>query len=134
MILTAEEIRAEGIVDPCLERRRRRGLSCGLSACGYDVRSVTHVAVQPGKAFTLDTVEIFRMPTDVVGFVHPKSSWARLGMHIACGVVEPGWTGRLTICGLWFGNDPLSVEFGSPIAQVVFHRLPRPVKPYDGRW
>lgn len=75
------------------------------------------------------------MPTDVIGVVHDKSSWARRGLAVQNTVIEPGWRGFLTLELTNHGTRKLHIPKGCPIAQIVFHRLDEPAaRPYDGRY
>ena len=75
------------------------------------------------------------MPADVIAFVHDKSTWARRGLAAQNTVIEPGWSGFLTLELTNHGHETLSLRAGMPIAQVVFHRLMEPTDaPYSGRY
>ena len=72
--------------------------------------------------FTLaSAIEEFCMPNDLVGIVHDKSTWARFGLSVFNTVIEPGWSGFLTLELVYHGNGDLFIPAGSGIAQVVFH-------------
>ena len=60
------------------------------------------------------------MPTNLVGVVHDKSTWARRGLSVFNTVVEPGWKGFLTLELVYHGEGDLRIPAGSAIAQVVF--------------
>ena len=133
MILSAQSIRARGILSPFAERTqdKRTGTSFGLSACGYDIRLDQQVVLYPGTFVLASTLEQFSMPTDVVGVVHDKSSWARKGIAVQNTVIEPGWRGFLTLELTNHGTRKLLLPEGTPIAQVLFHQLDAPTdQPY----
>ncbi len=160
MILSAQTIRRFAgngfLVDPFHERTVVNGKTFGLSAAGYDVRvefKVGNIAkfsaprweespyigrrpYQPGSTFLLaSTIERFIMPPNVMGFVHDKSSWARKGLAVQNTVIEPGWSGHLTLELTYHGDDELFVSAGDPIAQIVFHWLDSATdQPYDGKY
>jgi dUTPase len=72
------------------------------------------------------------MPSDVLGVVHDKSTNIRLGIAVHNTVIEPAWRGFLT---LEISNQswrPRLLRRGTPIAQVIFHRVDRPVAGYEG--
>lgn len=72
--------------------------------------------------FTLaSSIEKFQMTDNLVGIVHDKSTWARRGLSVFNTVIEPGWSGFLTLELVYHGNDELIIPAGSGIAQVVFH-------------
>lgn len=50
-------------------------------------------------------------------------------------VIEPGWRGFLTIELAHHGGEVLRIEAGTPIAQILFHRLESPtIRPYSGKY
>jgi dCTP deaminase len=137
MILSAQSIRRLGIISPFSERTVVRGLSYGLSSCGYDVRVKETVVLRKGYAFSLaSTIEHFDMPFHVVGRVHDKSTWARRGLAIQNTIIEPGWRGYLTL--ELSNNCPentIVVEAGDPIAQIIFELLDEPTEAgYNGKY
>lgn len=124
MILPAQAIRDADIITPFCERSRAHGMSYGLSSAGYDVRIKQELVLRAGERFKIgSTIERFVMPLDVLGIVHDKSTWARLGLSVFNTVIEPGWRGWLTLELVFHGEGMLVVPAGAPIAQVVFHRL-----------
>jgi dCTP deaminase len=75
------------------------------------------------------------MPTDLVAFVHDKSTWARRGLSLFNTVIEPGWSGFLTLEIVNHSTNPLRLLSGDPIAQIVFMRMEEPAeKPYAGKY
>lgn len=123
------------------------GTSAGLSEAGYDIRikqtvffhsrspkrmiyadshdiygNVINTEKAEGRFILASAMEEFQMPTDLVGIVHDKSTWARRGLSVFNTVIEPGWNGFLTLELVYHGEDDLMIPAGSGIAQVVFHR------------
>lgn len=131
------------MIEPFCERTLFEGMSYGLSHCGYDIRIAEEVQLASAKnvrwtalSFKLaSTIEKFDMPNDIVGVVHDKSSWARKGLAVQNTVLEPGWRGYLTLELSNHGPDFLWIKPGTPIAQVIFHRLDQPCEnPYTGKY
>lgn len=146
-ILSAQTIRKLELINPLVERQQHEsGCSFGLSACGYDVRLDQDITITPGCFVLASTMEQFHMPNNVVGKVHDKSTWARRGLAVQNTVIEPGWTGYLTLeisCNvsfenqfkkLWSGQFQYEdsgisyqpfviIKAGTPIAQIVFEFL-----------
>lgn len=111
------------------------GLSYGLSACGYDIRIKQSITLWPGDFALGSTLERFDMPLDLVGIVHDKSTLARQGVALQNTVIEPGWSGWLTVEITNHGRRRLTLLAGQPIAQVLFHHLDRPTGiPYAGKY
>lgn len=116
----------------------------GCGPAGYDLR-LDEVAgwspgrdtwcLKPGEFALASAVEEFRMPDDLLGVVHDKSSWARRGLAVQNTVVEPGWRGFLTLELCNHGQDVLWLPRGVGICQVVFHLLDEPTgQPYSGKY
>ncbi len=119
------------------------GTSFGLGEAGYDIRIKQGITFeergdrmqfcfdphntpdwhwQEGRFCLASAIEEFRMPEDLVGIVHDKSTWARRGLSVFNTVIEPGWKGFLTLELVYHGQRRLDIPAGSGIAQVVFHK------------
>lgn len=149
-VLSGGMIRKLEIVSPTVDRSQHEetGTSYGLSMCGYDVRLDQEVWLRPGHTVLASTLEHFSMPQSVVGIVHDKSTWARRGISVQNTVIEPGWRGYLTLELLWspvLRDGLLSLQdlgvaenmrlpAGTPIAQILFHRLTETVEGYSGKY
>jgi len=142
MILSGNTIRERGIINPFHDRTVSAGMTFGVGPAGYDVRvefdktgELDIAQIASGGFMLASTIERFTMPNDVIGFVHDKSSWARKGLAVQNTVIEPGWFGYLTLEITNHSHRPLAIERGSPIAQVVFHFIDRPVTDaYNGKY
>lgn len=150
MILSGRTIREEGIIFPHEERTHtvilngKKTASYGESFAGYDVRLGQSAMIFPGRTALAVTYEKFTMPNDVMGVVHDKSTWARLGVQVQNTVLEPGWQGFLTLELTWVPvaqydgvekcDSFLWLHTTWPIAQIVFHRVDSVCVPYDGKY
>jgi len=127
-------LRLAPIEDMIAEKRREHGVSYGLTEAGYDVRIKQAVTLTPMERFTLaSTVERFKMPFNLVGVVHDKSTWARRGLSVFNTVLEPGWEGWLTLELVNHSNGDLHIPSGAGIAQVLFHEL-HTIAAYSGKY
>jgi dCTP deaminase len=136
VIIPAQEIRRRQIFKPFHSRTvHPNGKSFGLSAAGYDVRVAERVRLKPGEFSLASTVEHFTMPADLLGIVHDKSTWARMGLALQNTVIEPGWRGHLTLELTNHSPNFVDIEAGEPIAQIVLHLLSEPTnQPYTGKY
>jgi len=136
MILPAQTIRALGILSPCCERTSLNGVTYGLSAAGYDLRISKDITLWPSSSVLVDAIEHFVMPTDVMGILFTKSTWARMHIEQAGSVIEPGWRGVLRLeINMHFGSAPITIKAGTGMVQVVFHRLEEATElPYAGKY
>jgi dCTP deaminase len=140
---------AQPIKGMIADKRREHGVSYGMSEAGYDIRikqSVTFkhnlggfIALVDGvsegqeKFAIASAMEEFEMPTNLVGIVHDKSTWARRGLSVFNTVIEPGWKGFLTLELVYHGRGELIIPAGAGIAQVVFHQTTGRAS-YDGKY
>lgn len=151
MILSAQSIRercqphpvsGDALIKPFIERERFKGTSVGLSPAGYDLRLVLAENADehwlaPGEFLLAAAREKFCMPSDLLGLVHDKSTWARRGLSVFNTVIEPGWRGYLTLELVNHGQNTIHLLAGQGIAQVVFHLLDQPTElpyPEDGKY
>lgn len=152
MILSRQSIIRNNLLEPTEPRTEveqdGHRYSYGLSAAGYDLRlddvvktpyshfqTAKRWRLEPGEFVLASAVEKFTMPTGVVGIVHDKSSWARRGLAVQNTVIEPGWTGWLTLELTNHGKETLMLYEGVGICQVLFHWLDEPTdQPYSGKY
>ena len=110
-------------------------MSYGLSEAGYDIRIKQTVILHPFRRFRLaSTIERFAMPDNLVAIVHDKSTWARRGLSVFNTVIEPGWSGWLTLELVYHGLMPLRIPEGAGIAQVIFHQITVPASYAGGKY
>jgi len=116
-----------GMIEPFVERQQREGvISYGLSSYGYDARvsdefkiftnvdnaivdpkdfsgssfvdRTAPVCVIPPNSFALSrTVELIRVPRDVLVICLGKSTYARCGLIVNVTPLEPEWEGHVTL-------------------------------------
>ena len=138
-------LRAAPIKDMRAAKVRGEITSHGMSEAGYDIRIKQEVVFEQSHRVWVDgvsgsgnfalasTIEEFQMPTDMVGVVHDKSTWARMGLSVFNTVIEPGWKGFLTLELVYHGRYNLRIPAGSGIAQVLFHNTAATAS-YDGKY
>lgn len=140
MILSGPTIRRLGIVAPHEQRTRHAGMTYGESAAGYDIRLGDSVEVVAGCTTLGVSLERFSMPRNVVGRVHDKSTWAREGLQVQNTIIEPGWSGWLTLelslapLNMVTRKMMLVIPEGTPIAQVIFEFVDEETCGYDGKY
>lgn len=150
IINSSDLLEAAPIYDMEAGKRQGHGTTFGLGEAGYDIRIKQDVVFAPCKAgtmtialddkragigrFTLaSAIEHFKMPENMVGVVHDKSTWARRGLSVFNTVIEPGFKGGLTLELVYHGSDFLRIRAGSGIAQVIFSQLTKPAA-YRGKY
>jgi dCTP deaminase len=101
------------------------------------------IIVPDGDAFTLhpgdfalgSTIETVSIPDDLVGQVDGRSSVGRLAVvvHATAGLIDPGFTGQITLELSNIGRIPVRLYPGVRIAQIVLHQLTSPAERPYGR-
>lgn len=141
MILSGRTIQQLQIIEPFYGRTRHHGMTFGCGPAGYDVRvefddsgEIPYINLEPGEFRLASTIEKFKMPKDILGIVHDKSTWARLGLACQNTVIEPGWEGWLTLELTNHGAQSLKIEREMPIAQVIFHFVDDDTTGYEGKY
>lgn len=88
--------------------------------------------LHPGQFILGSTLEFLKMPPHLGAYVLGRSSWGRVGLIVATAVmVQPGYTGTLTLELVNEGDSPICLYPGVRIAQLAVHELPGPTKsPY----
>lgn len=89
--------------------------------------------MEPNEFILASTVEMIRVPTDMVAQVNGKSSWARQGLicHTMAGFIDPGFKGTVTLELKNVSRKPIRLLPGVPICQLVFTQLTSPAeRPY----
>ena len=139
----------QGMINPFIPQKisKLNRPSFGLSSCGYDLRLGGKFLRQtgfnmdtdmpeykeefadevyylgPGDFILAQTVETFKMPNNIMGIVHDKSTYARRGLAVQNTIIEPGWAGILTLELTNHSNNLIPLSIGDGICQVIFHLL-----------
>ncbi len=90
--------------------------------------------LRPGKYYLCTTREKVNMPKDLVAFIFQRSTLFRCGVSLRTAVVDPGYSGILTIGIKNEGSKAFSLERGSRICQIVFSRVYGEAQIYEGRY
>jgi dCTP deaminase len=139
-----------GMIEPFVENQVRDSvISYGLSSYGYDMRiagefkvftnvfntlvdpkhfdprsfvdiKADHCDIPPNSFALARSVELFRIPRNVLCVVLGKSTYARTGLILNCTPLEPGWRGHIT---LEISNTtplPARIYANEGIGQVLF--------------
>lgn len=137
-LLAAQDIQAihPPIVTPFFNTKMvENEMSYGLGPAGYDIRIAEDLIMWPGRFALASSIEKFRVPDDILGQVTDKSSWARRGITVQNTVIEPGWSGYLTIELVNHSWKFVRIRKGSPIAQILFTRITQNTdRPYNGKY
>lgn len=92
--------------------------------------------LHPNEFALAHTREIVDIPDDLVGVVHGRSSWARVGVnpHLG-GYIDPGFEGQITLELSNLTRTPIKLRVGERFCQLALHDLTeRASDPYDGKY
>jgi dUTP pyrophosphatase len=99
-------------------------------AAGYDVRSAeARVTLQPGEIRLVATGLRMELPEGVECQVRPRSGLAlKHGITLpnSPGTIDPDYRGELRVIVQNLGREPVTIERGERIAQLVFARFEAP--------
>lgn len=99
-------------------------------AAGYDVRSAEEaVTLQPGEIRLVATGLVMELPVGMECQVRPRSGLAlKHGITLpnSPGTIDPDYRGELRVIMQNLGADPVTLERGERIAQLVFARFEVP--------
>jgi len=89
----------------------------------------------PGGFVLAHSHEVISMPDNVVAMVKDKSTYARLGVTVQNTVLEPGWTGQITLEITNHNTRPVLLLVNEGIAQLMFWKGKPCHTPYgDGKY
>jgi dCTP deaminase len=139
-----------GMIEPFAADQVRGGvISYGLSSYGYDMRiadefkvftnvfntlvdpknfdprsfvdiKADHCDIPPNSFALARSVELFRIPRNVLSIVLGKSTYARCGLIVNVTPLEPAWEGYVTIEVSNTTPLPARIYANEGIAQVLF--------------
>lgn len=84
-----------------------------------DEKEVDETIVGTMKHFLVSTLEVLRLPENVIANIWIRSSYARRGVIGSFGTIDAGYHGSLTLSFFNAGPD-LHISRGDRIAQVIF--------------
>lgn len=83
-----------------------------------------HLVLHPDQFVLGGTLEYFKIPLNLSGYLIRRSSWGRLGLIVATAVgIHPGFKGIVTLELRNIGEVPLYLRPGRTIAQIFFHKV-----------
>jgi dCTP deaminase len=90
----------------------------------YELPFRSRFLLHPGSLALVPTLEWVSLPTDLIGAVTARSTWAREGLSIATAtLIEPGYQGIVTLELANLGEIPLALYPGLQIAQIAFSHV-----------
>lgn len=91
------------------------------------------IILHPNQFILMDTVETFRMPSNIAAKVDGRSSIGRLGImvHVTAGFIDPGFHGKITLEIKNVNERSVILRPGMVIAQMSFHEIEPCEKDYS---
>jgi len=130
MILSSKEI----------EQRIKKGLviepfgKTSLQPASYDLRAGASVTMLPKTLNLVSSLEYVEMPSDVAGVLRTRSSYARKGLVLGGGFVDPGFRGNLTLCLSNMSDEEIELKKGERIVQMLLLQVKAPSEAYNGQY
>lgn len=93
---------------------------------GADVRAGEDKVIEPGKFASVATGMRVAIPSGHVGLLFARSGNGLKGIGIThgVGVIDAGYRGEVSVCLYNMGDEPMAIEEGDRIAQLVVVALP----------
>ncbi len=91
---------------------------------GIETREGLEIA--PMGHFLVGSREFMNLPPDICAQIFIKSSMARRGIVGTFGFIDAGYRGNLTLSFYNSSQQPVMIEPGKKIAQVIFLRMDSP--------
>jgi len=94
---------------------------------GYDLYAIEDVEIPYGLMREVHTGVHLSLPKGLFAQINTRSSYGKKGMYVHHGVIDPGFTGELTLFVFNISTqekikEPFTIKKGDKVAQLLFHR------------
>ena len=100
----------------------------------YDLRSGSDVVIRKGESVLVHSIERVELPADVAATLRCRSSYARRGLLMGGGFVDPGFRGQLTLALFNGGREDLKIGEGERVVQMILQEVSDGDELYGGRY
>lgn len=102
----------------------------------YDNQSSPDITIPAGETVLAHTEEWFSLSPHIAAQMQSRSSIGRSGLSVCkcSGFVDPGYSGRITMEISNHTRTDIRIPVGIRIAQIVFHRVDKVERPYNGKY
>ena len=132
MILASGEIRKQ-ISDGSGLVIRPYSDACQQPA-SYDLRVEESVSLTQGRCTLIHSQEWVELPADLAATLRCRSSFARRGVLVGGGFVDPGFRGQLTLSLSNLGGGEIRLTPGDRVVQMILHEVAGDLRMYEGRY
>ncbi|QSZ67154.1 dCTP deaminase [Methanofollis aquaemaris] len=105
-----------------------------LQPASYDLRAGEEIVLAPGTVTLVPSMEHVEIPGDVAATLRCRSSYARRGLLLGGGFVDPGFRGQLTLCLVNMGAEEVVLPEGERVVQMILHEVGDGAACYNGRY
>lgn len=121
-----EELLNPHSYDVTLGARFKKAITYDLYGRGWEDYNGS-VIIKPYEFWLGDTLEFFKIPRGLVGFVQGKSTIGRNGLQIECaGLIDAGFSGTITLEFFNMAPWPIRLTPGMRIGQIHFSEAEEP--------
>lgn len=92
--------------------------------------------LHPNQFVLAQTFEYVDLPNDIMGILGGRSGLGRHGVvvHATASVIDPGYTGNITLELTNYGNIPVIMYPRQRVATILFARVEEEVEEYGGKF
>jgi dUTP pyrophosphatase len=96
-------------------------------SAGYDLTAVESVELAPGTRALVRSGWAVALPSATYGRIAPRSGMSvKTGLFINAGVIDEDYRGEIKICAQNPTLEPIVIEKGQRIAQLIIERIYTP--------
>jgi len=100
----------------------------------YDLRVGEESILHKRLCTLVPTLEWVELPLDIAAMLRCRSSYARKGVLLGGGFVDPGFRGQLTLCLTNMGREVIALHREDRVVQMILHQVIGNDELYRGRY
>ena len=102
---------------------------------GIDLRADRKLLIKPRQQVLAATLERVELSKNILGILHLRSSFAREGIIASLALVDPGYSGQLTISLYNAGARRVIIQESERFVQLSLFKLGKPARrSYKGQY
>lgn len=102
----------------------------------HEAEKGDELVIEPGVPYLGHTTGNIGLPNYVAAQLTGRSSYGRLfvTVHQTAGWIDPGWNGEITLEIYNLNDEPVPIEVGERVGQLVFFYTDRHTRGYNGQY